>query len=168
VWPLGPRNATTISAHNDIRRGFAQLSEHPRSTPEAYSQMHAQSTNQCVQKVRGSRWTSHSILILFTCAVPYTKSKGLLIDVMFYPYTFYTRSVMYKKQATLDRRPILSLYFLHTRWYRFPINDYCIFHTQSTSAHEKQGVSIYIHHTTYLRYPIKLLQYKFDINKVLL
>jgi hypothetical protein len=41
--------------------------------PGAYSRMHAQLTNQHVQ------------------------DKGLPINVSFYPYTFYTRNVMYKK-----------------------------------------------------------------------
>jgi hypothetical protein len=40
---------------------------------------------------------SRSILILFTRTAPRTKSKGLSIDVLFYPYTFYTRSAAYKK-----------------------------------------------------------------------
>jgi hypothetical protein len=43
----------------------------------------------------------------------HTKSKGLLIDVPFYPYTFYTRSAVYKKQGAPDQHPILSSYFLH-------------------------------------------------------
>jgi hypothetical protein len=42
-----------------------------------------------VPKARGSWSTSHSILILFPCAMLRTKSKGLLIDVSFYSYTFY-------------------------------------------------------------------------------
>jgi hypothetical protein len=55
-----------------------------------------------VQKARDSRSMSHSILILFTCAVPHTKIKGLLIDVPFYSYSFYTRTAAYKKQGTPD------------------------------------------------------------------
>jgi hypothetical protein len=72
-------------------------------------------------------------LILFTRVAPHIKSKGLLIDVLFYllyflhvkrhvqkasdsrstshfvSYTFYTRSTAYIKQGTPDRRPIPSL-----------------------------------------------------------
>jgi hypothetical protein len=69
--------------------------------------------NQPIQKVRGSRSTSRSILKLFTLTVPRIKSKGLLIDVSFNPYTFYTCNVTYKKQGAPDQCLILSLYFLH-------------------------------------------------------
>jgi hypothetical protein len=55
-----------------------------------------------IQKVRGSRLTSRYILILFIHATPRTKIRGLLIDVMLHPYTFYMRSTAYKKQGALD------------------------------------------------------------------
>jgi hypothetical protein len=42
-----------------------------------------------------------------------TKSKGLPINVLLYPYTFYTRNSTYKKQGNLDRHPVLLLYFLY-------------------------------------------------------
>jgi hypothetical protein len=42
-------------------------------------------------------------LMLFTCAAPHTKSKGLSIDVPYHlSYTFYTCSAMYKKQGDPD------------------------------------------------------------------
>jgi hypothetical protein len=65
-----------------------------------------------IQKVRGSRLTSRYILILFIHATPRTKIRGLLIDVMLHPYTFYMRSTAYKKQGALDWHPVISLYFL--------------------------------------------------------
>jgi hypothetical protein len=52
---------------------------------------------RCVQKVKDSWLTSLIIIILFTRATPRTKSKGLLIDVIYHPYTFYTHSASYKK-----------------------------------------------------------------------
>jgi hypothetical protein len=149
VWHLGPRKVMSISTHNNIRCGFAQLSVHPQLTLGAYSRTHAWSTNQCVQIVRGSRSMACSIL---THALSRTKSKGLPIDIPFYPYTFYTRSTTYKKQAAHDWRPVLFLYFLHAQrrikqgapdwcpvlfvyllylqFCMFPIDDHYTFHTQ--------------------------------------
>jgi hypothetical protein len=53
---------------------------------------------------------SLSILILFTHTTPHTKSKGLLLDVLFYPYTLYTCNAAYKKQGA----PIDVPFYLYT------------------------------------------------------
>jgi hypothetical protein len=74
-----------------------------------------------------------------------TKSQGLPIDVPFYPYTFYMRSAVYKKQGALDRHLILSLYFLYAQCWKLPIDDHYTFQTQSALAYEKaRGIYISI------------------------
>jgi hypothetical protein len=104
--PLGPRKATSISSHNDVRCGFTQLLEHLRSMPRAYSRTCVRSMNQCIQKARGSWLMSHYILICFTHASSRIKRKGLLIDVMFYSCTFYMRSVA-------GSRSTIIIFFIH-------------------------------------------------------
>jgi hypothetical protein len=81
----------------------------------AYSQTHTRSMNQHVQKVRGSRSTPRSILIIFIRTMPHIKRKELLIDVLFYPYTFNICNTTYKKQGAPDQCPVLSLYVLHAQ-----------------------------------------------------
>jgi hypothetical protein len=76
------------------------------------------------------------ILILFTHVASRTKSKGLLIDVLFYSCTFYTRNV-----------------------FRLLIDDHYTFYTQKSSAYEKQGASIYLYPS--FRYSEKPFSYKF-------
>jgi hypothetical protein len=85
------------------------------------------------------------------------KRRGLLIDVLFYPYTFYRHSATYKKQGASDRCPVLLVYFLYAQCCRLPIDDHCTFHTQQSSAYEKQDASIYIYPSS--RYSIKSFQY---------
>jgi hypothetical protein len=67
----------------------------------AHFRSHAWSSNQHIQKVRGSRLISLNIyLMLFICAAPRTKSKGLPIDVPYHlSYAFYMCSTAYKKQG---------------------------------------------------------------------
>jgi hypothetical protein len=57
--------------------------------------------NLRIEKARGSRLTSLTIyLMIFTCATPYTKSKGLSVDILYHLfYAFYMHSVVDKKQG---------------------------------------------------------------------
>jgi hypothetical protein len=145
TFKAGPRKVTSVSMHIGVWYSFVQLSECPQSTLGAYSRAHVRSANQRVQKVRGSRSTSRSFLILFTCAISCIKSKGLPIDV-----------------------PIEFMYFLYMQCCRLLINVHYTFHTQSALMYEKQGasISIYIYHTAQFWY--LTFQYKFGINKVYL
>jgi hypothetical protein len=85
------------------------------------------------------------VLILFTRAAPRIKSKRFPIDVPFYPYIFYTHSATYKKQGASDRHPVPSLYFLYAHYYRFPADVSSYFHTEQSSAYEKQEASTYLY-----------------------
>jgi hypothetical protein len=107
----GPRKETSISTHNDVQWIFTQLQEHPWLTQGAYTQSHAQLISKRVQKARGSRSTSCSTIILFTCVVVRTKSKGLLVDVSFYSYTFYLHNTMYKKWGRPINVPFYTYIF---------------------------------------------------------
>jgi hypothetical protein len=99
---------------------------------------------RCVQKARGSRSTSHSILIFFTRTTPCTKNKGLPIDISFYSCTFYMCNIV-------GSRSIIIILYIHN-------NHQCM----------KSKGRLYIHHTTHLRYSIKSFQYQFNINIILL
>jgi hypothetical protein len=55
---------------------------------------------------------SYSTLILFTHIAQHTKSMGLLIDVPFYSYTFYTHNATYKKHGAPDQNIIVL--FIHS------------------------------------------------------
>jgi hypothetical protein len=134
----------------------------------AYSGSHAWSANQCVQKVRGSQLMSCSTLILFTCVVPCTKRKGLLIDAPFYSYTFYTCNTVYKKQGDPDRHLILLLYFLYVqhrvrkaRSSQSTSHSTLILFTRTTPSTKSKGLSIdvpfysytfYMHNATYKKH----------------
>jgi hypothetical protein len=118
----------------------------------------AQLTSQHVQKARGSRSTSHSFLIFSAHTTLHRKSKGLSIDIPFYPYTFYTCNTAYKNQEVPDRCPVLSLYFLHVQCHGILINDHCTFHTHSSLAYEKQGASIYISNINMVSSKVNLVQ----------
>jgi hypothetical protein len=98
-----------------------------------------------------------------------TKSKGLPIDVLF--HLLYFLHVQRRKQKARGYRSMsyfilyflhaqrcvqkargsrltscFILYFLYVQCYRFLIDIQCTFHTQKSSAYEKQGIYIYIHH----------------------
>jgi hypothetical protein len=112
---------------------------------------------QCrIQKVRGSRLMSHSILILFTratpskkskglqlmarsilrlfiCTVPHTKSKGLPIDCPLYSDTFYMRNFAYSCSTII----ILFIHINHRRMKSMGHLYTCIHHlgTQQNNLH---------------------------------
>jgi hypothetical protein len=119
----------------------------------AYSRTHIQSANQHVQKAKGSRLMSHSILILFTRAAPRTKSMGLLIDVHFHPYTFYTCIAAYKnaRGSRLMSRSILIAFTYtttRTKSKRLPIDvsfHPYTFYTHSVAGSRSTVIILFIH-----------------------
>jgi hypothetical protein len=177
AWPLGPRSAINVSMHSNNLWSCAQWkSASPIDTRSllliarmvseptytkckglpidvSFYLLYFLHVQHCVQKVRGSRSTSHSI-----------------------SYTFYTHSSAYKKHGAPDRCPILSLIrFTHVApqtkgkgllidipfYFWYILHAQCCvqkargsqaeyhntFHTQQSSAYEKQGhLYTYIHH----------------------
>jgi hypothetical protein len=71
------------------------------------------------------------------------------------------RNVVYKKEGAADRHPVLLVYFLYAQRCRLPIDDHYTFHTQQSSAYEKQGASIYIYPSSgYISKTISIQIYK--------
>jgi hypothetical protein len=133
--------------------------KHPRSMQRAYLWSHTRSANQRVNINQGLPIDVPFYLILFTHVALCTKSKGIPIGMSFCPYTSYTRRVTYKKQGAPNRCHVLY----NTFYMRSVIGSWLTydhtFHTQQSSAYEKQWASIYAYPPS--KYSAKLFHTSF-------